>query len=419
MSFLRSIFVVLFAFSPFVLVAGFQGCATGTAVAVFESGDSVSDTLDIPVTTEIADLPFNGAGDSDTGILLKPVGGGRSIPAQIVPNFNSSKGQTWRVATILPAGLDTQSASSKRFKIHRRNALKSAFKLQEENGHTLAVYEGQRLVLKYRYDRQEPPAGIPEDRARACYVSPILGLDGEVFTDDFPTDHHHHRGLFWAWPTFTACGETHDHWHIDGAWTRFERWLSRDAGPVCASLQVQNGWYVGDRKVGTERLNLTVWRSNDIGQAIDVELTWETDETVTISGRPEKGYGGFSLRFADRKNPVVNFPEGPQENSDMKHSPWGDMSGIFNGRGEVSGLSIFVHPDNPDFPPGWTVRTKAEYGFLGASWPGTDTCTITPGNPVTAKHRIWVHRGDLQKGQVREAYRLYPLQDRTLSIQGD
>ena len=37
-------------------------------------------------------------------------------------------------------------------------------------------------------------------RSRACYIHPLWGLNGEVLTDDFPKDHYHHHGVFWAWP---------------------------------------------------------------------------------------------------------------------------------------------------------------------------------------------------------------------------
>jgi hypothetical protein len=35
--------------------------------------------------------------------------------------------------------------------------------------------------------------------SRANYCHPIYGLDGRVLTEDFPKDHPHHRGIFWAW----------------------------------------------------------------------------------------------------------------------------------------------------------------------------------------------------------------------------
>jgi AcrR family transcriptional regulator len=40
---------------------------------------------------------------------------------------------------------------------------------------------------------------VPEKFRRSCYIHPLYGLDGEVMTEDFPVDHRHHRGVFWAW----------------------------------------------------------------------------------------------------------------------------------------------------------------------------------------------------------------------------
>ncbi|MGZ8921068.1 MAG: DUF6807 family protein, partial [Limisphaerales bacterium] len=64
---------------------------------------------------------------------------------------------------------------------------------------SLAIYEGRLPVLVYNHGVIHR-AGVPTDRARSTYIHPLYGLDGEVLTDDFPKDHYHHRGLFWAWP---------------------------------------------------------------------------------------------------------------------------------------------------------------------------------------------------------------------------
>ena len=63
-----------------------------------------------------------------------------------------------------------------------------------------ALFEGDRPVFVYNHGVIAPPPGVPADRARSSYIHPLYGLDGEMLTDDFPKDHYHHRGLFWAWP---------------------------------------------------------------------------------------------------------------------------------------------------------------------------------------------------------------------------
>ena len=49
-------------------------------------------------------------------------------------------------------------------------------------------------------------------RSRGCYIHPLWGLNGEVLTDDFPADHYHHHGVFWAWPHVEIGREKFDLW---------------------------------------------------------------------------------------------------------------------------------------------------------------------------------------------------------------
>ena len=34
---------------------------------------------------------------------------------------------------------------------------------------------------------------------RADYVHPLFNVNGNILSEDFPKDHLHHRGIFWAW----------------------------------------------------------------------------------------------------------------------------------------------------------------------------------------------------------------------------
>ena len=351
----------------------------------------------------VVHVPLDDSLATAKGLVLRQAGTEKVLPAQLLFPLSDTASQSAAVAAILPPG----SKSGTRYEIGTTDAPASAFRVEDDGNGALAMFEGGELVLRYLYGIQQPPPEATPDRARSSYISPVMGLDGEQLTEDFPKDHYHHRALFWAWPTFSVGGATHDHYHIDGIWTRFERWLDQQAGAACARIGVQNGWYRPDRKVGSEVVELTVWRAGEIGRAIDISLTWTAHEPLALSGRPEVGYGGFSIRFPDRQNSVVSFPDGPQENSDMKESPWGDLSAVFPGGRAKSGISILVGPDNPDAEPGWTIRGGDTYGFLGASWPGTEIHNFEPGKPVTARHRIWVHRGDVDAGKVGEAFSLY------------
>jgi hypothetical protein len=214
---------------------------------------------------------------------------------------------------------------------------------------------------------------------------------GTPLTDDFPDDHLHHRGLSWMWPHVTIRNQVYDLWHIRGVHQRFEKWLLKETGPLCATVGVKNTWEISERSVADEWVWLRVFAAGERGRAIDLSLTWEARERISIRGQDEKGYGGLCFRLAPREGTEITTPAGKLiADRDLDPYPWADQSGKFGNRGEVSGVAIFQHPENPGFPAGWCLR---HYGFLGVSWPGVYTFVLSPSTPITLRFRIWVHTG--------------------------
>ena len=68
----------------------------------------------------------------------------------------------------------------------------------QDDGKVVEISEDGVPVLVYQLQENS----LDGDWPRAGYVHPLYDLDGKIFTEDFPEDHRHHRGVFWAW-----------HWH--------------------------------------------------------------------------------------------------------------------------------------------------------------------------------------------------------------
>jgi len=279
-----------------------------------------------------------------------------------------------------------------------------SFRFTNITDKSLALFEGTRPVLVYNHGVIQPPAGVAADRARSTYVHPIYGLDGEVLTDDFPKDHYAHRGLFWGWPHIRIGTEHYDLWDLRSIEQRFERWLARDTSASAATLGVQNGWYVGGRKVVQEEVWLRATPSAKNERVLDVELKWTPiSEPLTLQGAAEKSYGGLTLRFAPRTNTVITTPSGQGEKDLLiTRLPWADFSARFGGRAGASGAAILVAPDHPDFPPEWMTR---HYGLLCVGWPGVEPKTFQPGETMRCRYRVWIHRGAGTVESVRRAVR--------------
>jgi len=281
----------------------------------------------------------------------------------------------------------------------------AAFRWNDLNDKSIELREGNRPVLVYNHGMMLQ-SGVPKNYTRSSYLHPIYGLDGEVLTDDFPKDHYHHRGLFWAWPHVQIGTNQYDLWMMQGVEQRFVRWLEREVQPQSALLSVENGWFVGERKVMRERARILVHPATEKGQAIDVTLEWTPlQEPIILRGAEDKRYGGLTLRYAPRTNTVITTPLG-NENKDlaMTRLEWADLTAQFTNAPQPSGIAVMIRPDHPDFPPMWLTR---HYGALCVGWPGIVSRTLTPNQNVECRYRIWIHKGAVDRDTLRKEYQAF------------
>ncbi|GAG17536.1 unnamed protein product, partial [marine sediment metagenome] len=225
-------------------------------------------------------------------------------------------------------------------------------------------------------------------------------------TDDFPRDHYHHHGVFWAWPYVGVGKKTYNlWWHGGGIAPKFVRWLDRQTGPVAAILGVENGWFVGEKKVMIERVWLRVFASDGLERALDLDFTWiPIEEPITLRGAEGKSYGGLSVRFAVERaeDTVITVPYG-RTKEDLPDTPlaWADLTTRFRGAARPSGAAVFVPLDHPDYPPTWLTR---HYGAMCVGWPGVKGKTFTPGELIRLRYRLWIHKDGPQPDKLRHVY---------------
>lgn len=252
------------------------------------------------------------------------------------------------------------------------------------DGGRIEVREDGRPALVYNYGPQLPP-GVPEDRRRCCYVYPLWTPGGVPMLDDFPKDHYHHHGLFWAWPVVEIAGRRYDLWMYRGIGHRFEGWIRRDPLEGRLRLMAENGWYADGRRVVREIVEIVVHPAQGDVRRVDFHFEWEAvKEPVTLRGSQEEGksYGGFSARFAPRENTVIRTSEGVAEkDEDLVPHRWAELEAVYGGR--RAALRITPDPSNPGTPYQWCLR---HYGFVGASFPGrtgeSNGFTLEPGRPL-------------------------------------
>ncbi len=383
-------------------------------------GESAAPVLNLPpskLPLEIAaDLPQTMPRAEGKAWHLVDTGkAGETLPVQLVPAIapdGTPRADHQRLIATIPPG----AGDARQFRLEPvpggNPAAKPAFRIDDVSPQSLGVWEGDRPVLVYNHGVITNPHVPKTDhrRSRGCYVHPVYGLDGEVLTDDFPRDHYHHHGLYWTWPHVKIEGVEHDLWAGSTIRQQFVRWLCRDAGPLAAVMAVENGWYVGDKKVMIERVWLRAYRARPDSRALDVELTFiPVDKPVTLWGAPGKSYGGLTMRFAppsaNDPHTRITIPSGPAP-EDLYETPlaWVDFTSKFGDRADLSGAAVFVSASHPDYPPTWLTR---HYGPLCVGWPGVKAKTLEPGVPVRLRYRIWIHRSAAPTEAIQQAYDAY------------
>lgn len=288
----------------------------------------------------------------------------------------------------------------------------AAFTL-DDDGKALTISENGKTVLVYRYMRVDPPEGVPEQLWRMGYIHPLYGLDGDILTQDFPDDHRHHRGIFWAWPNCRVGERPMDIWLGFNARQIFEEWVTRHADSDKAEIAVKSSWQFDDDPQAPirEEVRFTVHPADEFGRAIDFHLKFTNiiQEEVLFLGSPvqQKGYGGFCIR-PDKARVPLTFTAAQGHIPEDKlalDTPWADVTSTVSPDGPTSGMAVFQHPANPGYPhPGWILR---HYGFLGASWPHNDPFLLKPGESFELRYRLYVHRGNAEEGRVAERFAEY------------
>ncbi len=273
-----------------------------------------------------------------------------------------------------------------------------AFAFKEIGPTAIELSEEGKPVYVYNFG-MTLAKGFPESMRRAVYLHPVFAPDGTVLSDDFNPNHPHHRGIFWAWPSITVNGKKDDIWGVGGFRQQFVRWEGRETTGDTARLAVENGWYDGDRKFVEEHVTIVAHPAEGHRRTLDFTLRFEAvSDPVTVVGTPDqqKGYGGFTFRFATPEGggskTVITTDQGVSaQDGVMSRHPWAQIGGIY--KGKAAGARVEDDPSNPGYPKnGWLMRH--ELCCLNVSYPGRDPIVLQPGKPLTLKYRVILFAGE-------------------------
>lgn len=267
--------------------------------------------------------------------------------------------------------------------------------------------ENKENVLFY----QIQPKNIDGKFERCNYIHPLWGVKGTVLTEDFPADHLHHRGVFWAWhQVWIGDQRIGDPWEIvdfEQEVTEVE-FMAQKNGTGLLKTEVDwksKKWKKQGVKVPylKENTTITIHPKSDNYRKIDFEIQLlALEENLTIGGSKDvKGYSGFSIRMVLPNDVLFTGIEGDVEpkNTAVKSAGYINISGSVLDNKEHGGVVIVDNSANPEYPQKWILRKQRS--MQNAAYPGNKVVQVSTTEPLVLKYSLLVYSGKLSNKKIQ------------------
>ena len=84
---------------------------------------------------------------------------------------------------------------------------------------------------------------------------------------------------------------------------------------------------------------------------------------------------------------------------------WLDYSGTFAGAKGPSGVAIFEHPENPQYPS--ALHQYPECNYVMPAFPGEREVPLVKGETLVLKHRLWIRSGAAEQKTLGDVWTAY------------
>jgi hypothetical protein len=347
-------------------------------------------------------LPPDGA----TGAWVLQAPAGTLLPLQVDEDHNAT--------FILPAL--ARGATTRFTLLPRNNPARTQVTAQRE-GTVLKLDSPLCPLLRYQMEPSEVPGPEVSPHYRhGGYLHPVFNPAGRIVTGDYPPDHRHHRGIWFAWTKTEFEGRHPDFWNmgkekeaIVTAGTRFAALETSWSGPVHAGFVSRQEAFdrtgPGERVVLNERWRLVHYAPRTNAPHL-FDLTIEqTCATASPLKLPKYHYGGLGVRGHESWNPkdkveMLTSAGHDRKNGDSTKARWVWMGGEVEGA--PAGLAVLIHPENFRFPQPLRLNPNNPQLCVAPSQGGD--WEITPGKPYVSKYRFAVFH---YKPEAQELERLW------------
>jgi len=261
-----------------------------------------------------------------------------------------------------------------------------------------------------------------DEKAAFPYFYPVIGPTGVNITRNWPMkegeneehDHPHHRSLWFTHGRVNG----RDFWEGTSGKIIHDEFAEIKSGLEVGIIKSRNKWVGKDGQVVCTDTRIHKFYNRPEEQMMDFEIVIHASNGEVIFGDTKEG--SMAIRVAPTmrvegkvgKGHIINSEGNENKDAWGKRAKWCDYYGPLNG--EVVGVAIFDHPQNPRHPTWWHVRTYGLFAanpfgisFFEEKPKGAGDLAIKAGDSVTFRYRLYFHKGDEKQGKVAEHYREY------------
>jgi hypothetical protein len=247
-------------------------------------------------------------------------------------------------------------------------------------------------------------------------LHPVRTPGGRIVTDDYPDDHPHQHGIFFAWTKTEFEGRHPDFWNMGDGTGKVELdKLERARGGVekaefKARLRHIDLGGPEPKTALNETWEVVVHRAvPGLGRYAMFDLT-STQECADASPLvlPDYRYGGIGIRghsqWRTKANVSFLTSEGKDRISgDDTAARWCAIGGRVDG--QFAGLAALGHPSNFRAPQPLRIHPDDPYFNFSPSKRGQ--WEIVPGKPYVSRYRFLAYDGEPDRGELDRLWTAY------------
>lgn len=285
------------------------------------------------------------------------------------------------------------------------------------DGTVVRITASGRPVFTYQAEPGElPRADIKPIVKRGGYIHPVYTPEGRAITDDYPADHAHHHGIWWAWTRTVYDGRQPDFWNMGDGTGRVDfesldaTWSGRVHGGLTATTRFTDVTGGRSEIVLKDRWDVRVYAADAGARFFVFDIT----STQNIVGDkplvlPEYRYGGLGVRghiqWNGQGDKTVFLTSEGKTRADGNGTParWTHMGGSIDGR--PAGIAILDHPSNFRHPQ--PTRLNPDNPFFNYAPSVAGEWRIEPGAPYVSRYRFVTYEGEADRALLERLWNDY------------